>query len=98
MSPYFRWNSEKNEQLKRTRVVCFEQIVMAVEKGGILSITKHPNTGRYPNQEIMSVVMDEYVFIVPFVREEDGTFFLKTIIPSRKATRGHTGGNDHETI
>jgi hypothetical protein len=94
INPYFRWNSEKNEQLKSTRVICFEQIVMAVEKGGVLSITKHPNANRYPNQEIMSVVIDDYVFIVPFVREEDGTFFLKTIIPSRKATKGYAGEDE----
>lgn len=31
---------------------------------------------------------DNYVFLVPFV-EDEGYFFLKTIIPSRKATRDY---------
>jgi hypothetical protein len=34
------------------------------------------------------VAADNYVYLVPFVEEED-YFFLKTIIPSRKATRDY---------
>jgi len=82
----FRWDSGKNEQLKRERGVCFENVAVAVETGSLLQITPHQNQASYPHQKIMIVEIDGYAYLVPFVEEEDH-FFLKTIIPSRKATR-----------
>jgi uncharacterized DUF497 family protein len=82
----FRWNPEKNETLKAERGVSFESVVVAIEAGGLLDILAHPNQARYPRQKILVVTADNYVYLVPFVEEED-YFFLKTIIPSRKATR-----------
>ncbi len=64
----------------------FEQITVAVETGGLLEIVPHQNPAKYPRQKIMVVDVAGYAFLVPFVEEEDN-FFLKTIIPSRKATR-----------
>jgi hypothetical protein len=84
----FRWGVEKNESLKLVRGLSFESIVVAVESGGLLDIVEHPNTTKYPNQKILVVSFDGYVYLVPFV-EEDDHFFLKTIIPSRKATRDY---------
>ncbi len=84
----FRWNSEKNEALKADRGVSFESVVVAIESGGLLDILTHPNPAKYPRQRILVVAADNYVFLVPFVEEED-YFFLKTIIPSRKATRDY---------
>lgn len=84
----FRWSPEKNETLKADRGVSFEGVVVAIESGGLLDILTHPNTARYPRQRILVVALDNYVFLVPFVEEED-YFFLKTIIPSRKATRDY---------
>lgn len=82
----FRWNAEKNELLKRERGLSFEQIVVAIEADGLLDIVEHPNPAKYPAQRILIVACDGYAFLVPFVEEED-YFFLKTAIPSRKATR-----------
>jgi uncharacterized DUF497 family protein len=84
----FRWSSEKNATLKADRGVSFESMVVAIESGGLLDILSHPNPERYPRQRILVVASDNYVFLVPFVEEED-YFFLKTIIPSRKATRDY---------
>ena len=84
----FRWNPEKNEALKADRGVSFESVVVAIESGGLLDILTHPNPAKYPRQRILVVAADNYVFLVPFVEEED-YFFLKTIIPSRKATRDY---------
>ena len=84
----FRWSPEKNETLKADRGVSFEGVVVAIESGGLLDILAHPNQARYPRQRILVVASDNYVFLVPFVEEED-YFFLKTIIPSRKATRDY---------
>jgi len=86
MAMVFRWDPQKNAQLMRERGLSFEQIVLAVEGGDLLQVIAHPNPARYPEQKIMVVAMDAYAFLVPFVQEEDG-YFLKTIIPSRKATR-----------
>ena len=82
----FRWDSEKNDQLKQERGVSFEQVAVAVEAGSLLQIAPHQNPAKYPRQKIMIVEIDGYAYLVPFV-EDDDHFFLKTIIPSRKATR-----------
>lgn len=84
----FRWATEKNELLKSARGVAFESIVVAVESGGLLDILAHPNQTKYPNQRVMVVSFDGYVYLVPFVEEAE-YFFLKTVIPSRKATRDY---------
>ena len=82
----FRWSAEKNALLRQERGLSFEQITVAVESGGLLDIVAHPNAERYPRQRIMVVSIDDYAYLVPYVEEEDH-LFLKTIIPSRKATR-----------
>lgn len=84
----FRWGEEKNEDLRARRGISFESIVVAIESGGLLDILTHPNPARYPRQRVLVVACDKYAFLVPFVEEED-YFFLKTIIPSRKATRDY---------
>jgi len=84
----FRWNSEKNETVKAERGISFESIVVSIETGGLLDILAHPNQTKYPRQRVLVVACDDYAFLVPFVEEED-YFFLKTIIPSRKATRDY---------
>lgn len=82
----FRWSLDKNKLLKQDRGVCFEEITVAVEAGGLLELVPHQNPAKYPRQKIMVVELAGYAFLVPFV-EQDDHFFLKTIIPSRKATR-----------
>ena len=84
----FRWSPEKNQTLLRERGVSFESIVVAVESGGLLDILAHPNQAKYPRQRVLVVACDSYAYLVPFVEEED-YFFLKTVIPSRKATRDY---------
>jgi hypothetical protein len=84
----FRWSPEKNEQLQLDRGISFENMVVAIESGGLLDILAHPNLAKYPNQKMLVVASDGYAYLVPFV-EEDDHFFLKTVIPSRKATRDH---------
>ncbi len=83
----FDWSLEKNWDLIEQRGISFEAIVSAIEQGGLLDVLEHPNQGRYPGQLIYVVEIDEYLHLVPVVTQPDGTLFLKTIIPSRKATR-----------
>ncbi|MBK7662727.1 MAG: BrnT family toxin [Sterolibacteriaceae bacterium] len=82
------WSPEKNERLTADRGVSFESVVVAIEAGGLLDILAHPNPLKYPRQRVLVVAVDNYVCLVPFV-EEDDCVFLKTIIPSRKATRDY---------
>lgn len=82
----FRWPVDKNEALKAERGISFEEITVAIEAGGLLEVVAHPNPRKYPRQKVMVVEVFGYAYLVPFV-EEDDHFFLKTIIPSRKATR-----------
>lgn len=84
----FRWNHDKNETLKIERNISFEEIVLAIEAGGLLDELRHPNAGRYPGQLVFVVALDDYAYLVPYVEETD-YYFLKTIIPSRKATRNY---------
>ena len=84
----FRWNAEKNDSLKNGRGVSFESVVVAVESGDLLDIVSHPNQARYPKRRVMIVAVGNYACLVPFVEEEDH-HFLKTVIPSHKATRDY---------
>jgi uncharacterized DUF497 family protein len=87
----FRWNHEKNEQLKAERNMSFEEIVLAIEADGLLDIVAHSNLGKYPHQRMFVVAVEQYVYLVPFV-EVSEYYFLKTVIPSRKATRDYLKG------
>lgn len=84
----YRWNEKKNEQLKQSRGISFEDVVLAIESGGLLDVLAHPNPRQYPNQKVLVVAVMEYVYLVPHVEEADHVF-LKTVIPSRKATRDY---------
>jgi uncharacterized DUF497 family protein len=88
---YYKWNHDKNERLKAERGISFEQAILHIEHGDVLDIFAHPNQSKYPNQQILVVKINDYAYLVPFVEDEEGKF-LKTIIPSRKATQEYLGG------
>ena len=81
---------EKNEKLASERGITFEEIVERIESGAKLFDTEHPNKKKYPNQRILIVELDGYAYMVPYVVNKD-EYFLKTIIPSRKATKKYFG-------
>lgn len=83
---YFDWNKDKNKLLKVERDISFEEVYIAIESGELLDILKHPNQKKYPNQKIFVVNINNYIYLVPFI-EDETRIFLKTIIPSRKATK-----------
>jgi hypothetical protein len=95
---YFTWDDIKNERLKAGRAIGFEEIVFLIERGDLLDVLEHPNQQRYGGQRIFVVRRDDYVYLVPFV-EDERLIFLKTIIPSRKATKHYLGKEteEHET-
>jgi uncharacterized DUF497 family protein len=88
---YYSWNSEKNRRLKAERKVSFVEVVFCIERGQLLDIVEHPNQERYEGQRIFIVKIRDYAYLVPFV-ETEREIFMKTIIPSRKATKKYLGG------
>jgi uncharacterized DUF497 family protein len=92
---HYLWDANKNERLKTARGLSFEQVVMHIAVGDILGVYEHPNREQYPGQQILVVKINEYAYLVPFVESSEGRF-LKTIIPSRKATREYLGGQQHD--
>ena len=81
----FDWDDSKSEFLEKTRGICFEDIVIHIQNGCTLDVIRHSNRARYPNQNIIVLDVEGYVFLVPYIKSK-GERFLKTIIPSRKAT------------
>ena len=92
MDTYYNWDNNKNKLLKKDRNICFEQIVSCIEKGFLIDIIQHPNKSKYPNQNILIINVNNYAYLVPFVLEKENTYFLKTIIPSRDATKKYLRG------
>ena len=90
---YFSWSHEKNADLAKERSISFEEIVFHIENDDVLDLLEHPNRDRYPNQRVFVVNVEGYAYLVPFV-EGEHEVFLKTIIPSRKATRDYLGGSE----
>lgn len=86
VSKIYNWSAAKNQMLVRERGISFERIVFEISMGNEVAMVMHPNQDRYPGQMISVVEVDDYVYLVPFV-ETESEIFLKTIIPSRKATR-----------
>lgn len=92
----YTWDPEKNEQLKRERGVSFEDVIFHIAAGDEIAVYEHPNQTRYPGQKISVVLIEGYAYLVPFV-ESTEEIFLKTIIPSRKATKQYSANDDEET-
>lgn len=86
----YAWENEKNEWLINERGISFERIINIIEHNGLLDIIKHPNSEKYPNQRMFIVNINEYAYLVPFVESQE-EIFLKTVIPSRKATKKYIG-------
>jgi uncharacterized DUF497 family protein len=84
----YEWDPEKNEWLKKKRGVSFEQIIFHLSQGDLWKVADHPDQEKHPDQKIYFVLIDDYIYLVPHNSEENH-IFLKTIIPSRKATRDY---------
>jgi uncharacterized DUF497 family protein len=87
----YNWDKEKSLLLKKSRGISFEQIVIHIEQGDLVDIIKHPNGEKYNHQKILIINIDNYIYTIPFV-ENQNERFLKTIIPSRKFTKKYLGG------
>jgi hypothetical protein len=84
----YDWNSDKNEWLKKNRNISFEQIIFHLSQGDVWMVAEHPDQKKFFGQRIYLVVVENYIYLVPNIVQKD-LIFLKTIIPSRKATRDY---------
>nr|BAJ06865.1 putative uncharacterized protein [uncultured bacterium] len=84
------WNPMKNQQLIAECGISFEDVVFYLQQGELLDDIEHPNGEKYSHQRIFVINIDDYVYLVPYV-ENRKEIFLKTVIPSRKATKQYLG-------
>ena len=91
----YDWEPEKNEWLKKERKLSFEQVIFHLSQGDVWNIANHPDQQKYPGQKIYFVIIEDYIYMVPHVIQKE-TIFLKTIIPSRKATKAYEKSREDE--
>jgi uncharacterized DUF497 family protein len=89
---FITWNKQKNKWLKQNRGICFEDILFYIDNDFLIDDVEHPNQKKYADQRMMVFYINEYIYLVPYVEDED-EIFLKTIIPSRKATKNYLEKN-----
>ena len=81
----FEWNEEKNQLLKNTRNISFEDIILAINEWNLLDIVKNQSSN-HEWQYCFVVWIEKYAFVVPFAKEGNKAF-LKTIFPDRRYTK-----------
>jgi hypothetical protein len=96
----YEFSAEKNTKLKEQRGISFEEIIYYIGSGHLLDTVRHHNKEKYTNQQFYVVDVDGYVYLVPFIRQNN-KIFLKTIFPSRKHTKQYLTqmkrrGKNHE--
>ena len=84
------WSVEKNALLRAERGIVFEDVVFHIMSGDVLDTFDHPNQERYRGRQIHIIAIEDYAYLIPFVESEE-ELFLKTIMPSRKATKSYLG-------
>lgn len=90
------FSEEKNQLLKVTRNVSFEQIKDLLGTDSLLADIVHPNE-RYPHQRMYVVKVGHTVYAVPYViNTQKSEIFLKTAYPSRALKRKYIQGDTHE--
>ena len=86
MVKHYQWDLLKNMWLKAERGVCFDDVLIALDSDRLIERRDHPNKDKYPNQKEFIILIEDYVYVVPFVEDEE-KIFLKTVFPSRKETK-----------
>ena len=90
------FNEEKNELLKATRGIGFNEVIEHLKSGDLLADQDHPNQNR-SNQRIYVVKIGKYTYVVPYViNNQKQEIFLKTIYPSRTYTKLYIKGGGQD--
>ena len=92
MDLVIRFSEDKNELLKSTRGIGFEEVLELIQNGSILDDLEHPALAR-SSQRIYLVKIKKHVYAVPYVINlKKQEIFLKTVYPSRKYTKLYLKG------
>lgn len=81
--PEYYWDEDKDNLLKQTRNISFEDVVSAIKNKNVLADIAHSNQEHYYKQRILVIKINGYVYAAPYVPNKDN-WFLKTIYPNRK--------------
>ena len=84
------WNRDKNDLLKLTRNISFEEISEKIINEEYIDIIENPSR---KGQEYFIMKIDEYIWLVPFITDKEDTIVLKTAFPSRKFNKQYGGKN-----
>jgi hypothetical protein len=89
----FKWNGVKNAWLKKNSGISFEEILLDIQNGKLLGKVDTPKPEKYH---------DGYCVLIPHIEIND-IVFLKTLFPSRVATKiykkgGKNGRKEDKTI
>jgi hypothetical protein len=91
-----KFSEEKNELLKATRDISFEDVLKSIKEKKIIDNIAHPNK-KYPRQQLYIIQIKKYVYAVPYIINiEKQEIFLKTIYPSRVLTKKYMKGGKNE--
>ncbi len=82
----YLYDTDKDSKLKKERGIGFNEVITWIEEGKVVAIVNHPNSVKYPGQKIYVIEHEGYGYNVPFL-EEGEKIILKTVFPSRKATK-----------
>jgi len=83
MKATIRWNPKKERVLLEDKTrggISFADCVVAIEEGRVLDIAS------LEHQHLLVLNIENYAYVAPFVIEGNGSWFLKTVFPSRKFT------------
>jgi len=69
-------------------LVTFEQISRIILDEEFIDILNHP---KRQNQQIFVLEINNYIYAVPFIIDEDENIILKTAFPSRKLQKKYRG-------
>jgi len=87
-----KFNEEKNQLLKATRRIGFNEILEAIDNGGLLADIVNSSSDR-SGQRLYVVNINDYAYAVPYVVNNlKKEIFLKTAYPSRFLTRKYIKG------
>jgi uncharacterized DUF497 family protein len=75
------WDDNKNQKLKSERKISFEEIAEIILRKDYLDILDNPTR---PDQQIFVITLNDYIYSVPFMIDEQSNIILKTAYPSRK--------------
>jgi len=75
------WDEDKNNKLITKRNISFNEISEILLREEYLDILENPNR---KDQLIFIICLQDYIYAVPFIIDENENIILETAYPSRK--------------